>query len=234
MTELVVVTGALVIAGVVLVGTPSRAVRAVLVGWLVSVFVLGAAGVFEGQPDTRVPTIAFAVAIPIVVGVWVLARSEQFRRLVDGVPLPALVGVQAYRVLGVVFLVALAQGRLPAEFALPAGIGDVLVGAAAPLVAYGLAAGRRWSRPVAVTWNVVGIVDLVVAVATGFLSSPSAYQQLALDDPNELIAQFPFVLVPAFAVPVSILFHIFALYRLSAAAQPVAEPGELLPTGTDR
>lgn len=232
LTNLVPVVGALGIGGVILIGTPSRAARAVLVGWLAAVFVLGAAGVFEGHPDTRVPTIAFAVAVPIIVGTWLVARSERFRRLVDAVPLPALVGVQLYRVLGVVFLVALAQGHLPAEFALPAGIGDVAVGLAAPLVAYGLVRERRWSRPAAVVWNIADIADLVVAAATGFLSSPSAYQQLALDDPNELIAQFPFVLVPAFAVPVSILLHIFALRRLAAADQPVRKTGQLLGTRT--
>ncbi len=229
-TDVIEVVAVLAIAGVVLVGTRSRAERAVLVAWLAAVFVLGAAGLFEGRPDTRVPTIAFAVAIPIVVGAVLLARSEPFRRRVDAIPLPALVGVQLYRVIGVMFLVAFAQGRLPAEFALPAGIGDVAVGLGAPIVAYGLLRQHPWSRPAAVGWNVFGIADLVVAVATGFLSSPSAYQQLALDDPNQLIAEFPFVLVPTFAVPLSILLHIFALRRLTAAVQPPAKPGQLVGT----
>lgn len=230
-TDVVEVVGVLGIAAAVLVGTRSRAARGVIVGWLAAVFVLGAAGVFEGHPETRVPTIAFAIAIPLIVGAWLLARSESLRRLVEAVPLPALVGVQLYRVIGVMFLVAFAQGRLPAEFALPAGIGDAAVGLAAPLVAYGLSRQRRWARPAGVAWNVAGIADLVVAVATGFLTAPSAYQQLALDEPNELIAQFPFVLVPAFAVPVSILLHIFALRRLTAAAQPVSRPSQLAGTG---
>ena len=227
-TDVVEVVAVLGIAGVVLVGTRSRAIRAVLVGWLGAVFFLGAAGAFEGQPETRVPTIAFAVALPIVVGAVLLARSESFRRLVDAVPLPTLVGVQLYRVIGAMFLVAFAQDRLPAEFALPAGIGDVAVGLTAPLVAYRLVRRRRWSRRAALTWNVFGIADLVVAVATGFLTSPSAYQQLAFDEPNQLIVQFPFVLVPAFAVPVSILLHIFALRRLTVAAQAPSTTPQLL------
>ncbi len=227
-TYVVEVVAVLGIAGVVLVGTRSRVIRAVLVGWFGAVFFLGAAGAFEGQPETRVPAIAFAVALPIVVGAVLLARSESFRRLVDVVPLPTLVGVQVYRVIGVMFLVAFAQDRLPAEFALPAGIGDVAVGLTAPLVAYGLVRRRRWSRPAALTWNVFGIADLVVAVATGFLTSPSAYQQLAFDEPNQLIVQFPFVLVPAFAVPVSILLHVFALRRLTVAAQAPSTTSQLL------
>ncbi|MDP8960575.1 MAG: MFS transporter, partial [Actinomycetota bacterium] len=61
--------------------------------------------------------------------------------------------MQLYRVIGAMFLVAFAQDRLPAEFALPAGIGDVAVGLTAPLVAYGLVRRRRWSRRAALTWN---------------------------------------------------------------------------------
>jgi hypothetical protein len=48
-------------------------------------------------------------------------------------PPPWLIGIQLYRVLGLNFLVLYALGRLPAEFALPAGVGDVIVGLAAPL-----------------------------------------------------------------------------------------------------
>ena len=49
-------------------------------------------------------------------------------------------------------------------------------------------------------WNLFGIADLVVAVTAGFLTSPSAFQLLAFDLPNELISQFPLVLVPVFQI----------------------------------
>jgi hypothetical protein len=67
------------------------------------------------------------------------------------------------------------------------------------------------------SWNVVGILDLVVAVATGFLSSPGPFQVLALENPNLLITTFPLVLVPLYAVPLSILLHLAALKRLKVA-----------------
>jgi hypothetical protein len=70
-------------------------------------------------------------------------------------------------------------------------------------------------------WCAFGIADLVVAVGTGFLSSPSILQQLALDDPNVAITRYPFVLIPTFLVPVSLLLHVYVIARLrerSAAA----------------
>ena len=52
-----------------------------------------------------------------------------------------VVGVQFYRVLGVIFLLLNAQGRLPSLFALPAGAGDIAVGLLAPIVALAYARG---------------------------------------------------------------------------------------------
>jgi hypothetical protein len=46
------------------------------------------------------------------------------------------------------------------------------------------------------------------------LTSPSAFQLLALDAPNWAVSRYPFALVPAFAVPVSVLLHAFSLWRL--------------------
>src|SRR6202035_514992 len=40
------------------------------------------------------------------------------------------------------------------------------------------------------------------------ISSPSPFQLFAFDLPNELIRQFPLVLVPVFLVPVSVLLHL--------------------------
>jgi hypothetical protein len=51
-------------------------------------------------------------------------------------------------------------------------------------------------------------------VTTGFLTSPSAFQLFAFDLPNELISQFPLVLIPVFLVPLSVLLHLASLTKL--------------------
>jgi hypothetical protein len=70
----------------------------------------------------------------------------------------------------------------------------------------------------------LGILDLVVAVGTGFLTSPSTLQQLALDNPNTAITSYPLVLIPTFLVPASIILHVvvIARFRALARAQPAA------------
>jgi len=187
-----------------------------LLGWLVLAFVLGSAGVFQATPSRVFPALGLGIALLILAGAWLLYRSSALSAVIAAISLPWLVGVQLYRVVGFNFLVLYALGRLPGEFAIPAGAGDVAVGLAAPVVGYLFYKGARWSCLAVLSWNVAGILDLVVAVATGFLSSPGPFQVLALETPNELITAFPLVLVPVFAVPLSILLHLAALKRLKA------------------
>lgn len=190
---------------------------AVTIAWLAIVFLLTARGTLAAQPTPSVPVIAFALAVPIIVGSWALAVSGSLRRFVGAIPQPWLVGAQLYRILGFVFVVAYLEHHMPAVFALPAGIGDVIVGLTAPLAAYALLKSPRWGVLAARAWNALGIADLVLAVSLGFLSSPSAFEVLSKSAPNAAVSRFPFVLVPAFLVPVSILLHVFSLWRLRSA-----------------
>ncbi|MGH2942466.1 MAG: MFS transporter, partial [Solirubrobacteraceae bacterium] len=147
------------------------------------------------------------------------------RRAIARVPLHWLVGVQLYRVVGGLFLIAYLQDDMPAQFALPAGIGDVLVGIAAPFVAVRLARdGAERARPAVAAWCTLGILDLAVAVTCGFLTAPGAFQQLALDEPNAAITSYPLVLIPTFAVPVSFVLHVYVLARLRTHPRAAARP----------
>ena len=79
-------------------------------------------------------------------------------------PIPILIGVNALRVFGYFFIIHYAAGRLPAPFAPSAGWGDVLAGVTAIPVAFIAAWQATGWRPIAFLWNLVGIVDLVLAI----------------------------------------------------------------------
>ncbi|MEY2517765.1 MAG: hypothetical protein QOJ89_5123 [bacterium] len=198
---------------------------AVIVGWLALVLVLAGEGTFQTTPrSTFPPLIGFGIFAPIVLGCALYALVPGFRERVARIPLVWLVGVQFLRVAGGLFLIGYALDELPGEFALPAGIGDVLVGIAAPFVAYRLATrGIERARGAVLAWCALGILDLVVAVTCGFLTAPSTFQQLALADPNQAITSYPFVLIPVFAVPLAVLAHIYVVARARTAhAAPTA------------
>lgn len=185
-----------------------------LIGWFAAALTLSYAGAFRGVAD-HWPTIQFGILIPIVIGLVLLWRSETVARILDAVPQSWLVGVQLYRALGIIFILLLSAGRLPPQFALPAGWGDIAVGLLAPIVGLAYARGVTGSATAVQAWNMFGLLDLVVAVGTGFLTSPSPFQILSFEAPNELISAFPLVMVPVFAVPLSVLLHAASLRKLA-------------------
>ena len=182
-------------------------------GWFVVAVVTSIAEYYRPSSGSP-PTIQYGLLAPIVVGVLLFRSWPLLRRALALVPSSWLVGVQLYRVLGVIFLVLYADGHLPGLFALPAGLGDTLVGILAPFVAVSVARSPRQSSRRVLLWNVLGITDLMVAVTMGVLTSPSRIQIAAFDRPSGLVSVFPLSLIPVFAVPLSILLHIASLQRL--------------------
>ena len=216
-----------------------RLVAGVVVAWGAVSFLLAARGAYAAHSERFNSWILPAAAVPVLLGVLLVSTVAPLRRMAGALPLPGLIGIQAYRVFGVLFLIAAGQGRMPLEFALAAGLGDMAIGVLAPLVALSLARGARGSHALAVAWNLVGIADLIVAVTLGVLTSPSTLQVLALGHANAAITRFPFVLIPTFAVPASLLLHILSLWRLGAAARQAQSPapqasGRWVPGGLPR
>jgi hypothetical protein len=194
----------------------SRAVvvsAAVLLGWLALSIALAASG-FYHVTASAIPTLQYALLLPILIGVLLIFRSETARRILDAVPQPWIVGVQLYRALGVVFLILYAAGRLPSLFAWPAGGGDIAIGLCAPVVGLAYARAPREAVGLVRAWNVLGILDLVVAVTTGFLTTPSLISPIDVHLTSELMTMLPMVLIPVYLVPLSIVLHIASLAKL--------------------
>jgi hypothetical protein len=116
-----------------------------------------------------------------------------------------LTSLQSWRILGMMFLFLLAMGRLPAVFAIPAGVGDVLVGLTAPYVADRLRRGTL-SRRAFAWFTALGLLDFAVAFGAGNYVNvhPGLYGGFAT------MTAWPLVLVPAFFVPAFALLHLAA------------------------
>lgn len=193
----------------------SRVVRIsalVLIGWLGIALALGVAGVYRTSSD-QIPTIQYGILVPILIGGMFIMRSSSVARVFEAVPQHWLIGIQFYRALGIIFLILYGAGKMPGLFAWPAGIGDVLVGALAPVVAIAYARGSEKNGDLAWAWNILGLTDLSVAVASGFVT------EFAFDLPNELLGAFPLVLIPIYLVPLSVLLHLASLTKLRRTAQ---------------
>ena len=185
-------------------GEKSRRLRwtvgsaAVLVVWLVSVMLLAANGAFRSDA----PRIPIALATTLAAG-YLLLLSPTFRAIISGIPQHWLIAIQTFRILGGVFLIRYFQGELPGLFAIPAGVGDILTGLFAPLVAYWLVAEKPYARTAAIAWNLFGMADLVNAVVLGVLTRGGG---------GGIV--FPIVLIPIYAVPRAFLVHSYSLIGL--------------------
>lgn len=131
------------------------------------------------------------------------------------------------RVVGAVFVITMALGHLPAVFALPAGLGDILVGLAAPL-AY--RRHRRGVRHAALWFNLAGLADLVLALTLGFLAAAGPARLLDVTPSTMAASVLPLALIPTVVVPLAIALHLTSLRRLtSRAIDSDAERGILRP-----
>jgi hypothetical protein len=131
----------------------------------------------------------------------------------------------SFRVEGVVFLLYLALGHLPALFALPAGLGDITAGISAPLAARRLANGT--GRRAAWWFNVFGMTDLVVALALGAVTG---FGLINITPSGAPISELPLVLVPTAGVPLLLALHITSMLALARAPR-TAPPAARLTAG---
>jgi len=183
----------------------------VLGGWLLARLALAIYP--PGGGVDFLPVTATSFGLPILLGVGALALSPTFRQIVRAVPQRWLIGAQATRVGGFIFLALLDMGRLPAEFALPAGYGDVTVGVLALLTVFALANHTRYTRSLIIGVNVLGLLDFAVALITGPTAIAPFAAELAAAGVSPLYINYVLV-VPSFGVPLYTLLHVYSVYQL--------------------
>lgn len=200
-------------------------IRVVLALWLLAVSLLGGAGALVRPPGTPPFPIFIGATAPLVVFLAAYWGWAAFRAFVLTIDLPLATAIQAWRAGGLGFLALYAHGILPGVFAWPAGLGDIAIGVTAPWIALILVRrpGFATSR-IFVIWNLLGILDLVVAVSVGGLSSALA-SGVAGEVTTGPMAQLPLVLIPAYLVPLFVMLHLAALFQARRQASTEVSGG---------
>lgn len=188
-------------------------VTGALAAWLLIVTALGAAGAFVGGAGRPPVALAAAVAAPLLLFFMWLRLSRAFRAFVLSLDLRVVAGMQAWRWAGMGFLFLYAYRVLPAVFALPAGLGDMAIGFTAPWMILALLRQPGFAASAAfVRWNLLGILDLAVALGIGTVTAT-----LASGAPGEIstapMASLPLLLIPGFLVPLFLMLHAAALLQ---------------------
>jgi hypothetical protein len=197
--------------------TSQRRIRiaSMLAAWFVAVVVLGATLALDAKAGVGTIGLGIASALPIVAICFAFFTVPAVRAALFAIPLPALVAVNVLRVLGASFVLLYAAHRLPAPFALSAGLGDIFVGLTALPIAWLVARhGARAAGPV-IAWNAIGVVDLIAALFLGATSSAGPIQIFTASPDTSLMVSLPWILIPCFLVPMFLSMHIAIFYRLS-------------------
>ena len=173
---------------------------------------LAADDAFRQSPGTTNLAAPLAVAGGVALLV-LLSRIPAVAAQMAG-PADKLVVPHAYRVTGAVFLIAMVLGLLPPVFALPAGLGDMAVGIGAMVIAGSRRRDRMPSQKTLIWFNILGMLDLVVAVAIGALAGLGPAQLIHSSPSTQAVTLLPLVLIPTVAVPLLAALHVVSLIRL--------------------
>jgi len=195
-------------------GSALRRTLTLLMVWFFAALWLGVSGAARGGAGKPPLLLAVAVTLPLLVFAADARLGWRLFRGLAQLSLPVVMAVQTFRIGGVFFVIAWMNGELPGAFALPAGLGDIAIGAAAPFVAAAVADGRPRARSLALAWNVLGVADLVAALFLGVTHSSSSLGVFATSLTTDTLAVYPFSLIPMFLVPLAFMLHALALRRL--------------------
>lgn len=192
----------------------SKIALGVSIAWMCAQSAVALSG-FYLVTDTIPPRFVAVVAPPIllVAGLFLTAGGKRF---LDGMELKWCVLLHSIRILVELNLYWLfLYKQVPRLMTFEAGNLDILVGLTAPAIWWAYSKGRVGRRGLLI-WNALSLLSVLNALGRAMLSAPFRFQRFAFDQPTVAILSFPFVLLPAFIVPVAILCHLAVFRRLSA------------------
>ena len=185
-------------------GPPSRRVGATalaLGAWLAGTSAIVASGALAAAPMPRIPLFFAAINLAAVAA----ALSPVGRWLATGLPLPALVAFQGFRLpLELVLHTWAAQGTIPETMTWTGSNYDILSG----LTAIALAPWASRSRTLAWAANIIGLTLLVNVGRVALLSSPLPFAWPDIAPPLELVLYLPYAWIGPVCVAGALAGHV--------------------------
>jgi hypothetical protein len=176
-------------------------------------WVAASSGVLRRWEATPPPFMLLVAGI-IAIAIWI-GFGPYGRALAHGVPLWALVAVQAFRLpLELAMHAMYERGVMPGQMTYGGLNYDILTGATAIIVAAIVKFGGR-GRVLVAVWNVFGLALLVNIVTVALLSTPR-FAYFGRDRLNEWVADPPYVWLPAMMVLAALAGHLLIFRALTS------------------
>lgn len=179
----------------------------VFIGWQLLIGILAYNHFFIEKP-TLFP-LAILGTIPLTVwGLKIVDKKKINPKLLLGIH---ILRVPVELVLYQLYL----QGKIPKLMTFAGWNFDIIIGLSAMLVLiYCILTKRRINQYFLKIWNSIGLVFLLVIVSFAILSSPLPIQQLAFDQPNIAVLEFPYCFLPTCVVPIVLTSHVLMLLKI--------------------
>jgi hypothetical protein len=190
------------------------AVIGYLLLWMIVLSGLSLSGFFS-KFDTMPPRFVIIVLVPLITLIWVLLISKTTKQILIYIPKQAIINLQVFRVVVEILLWLLfIQNLLPIQMTFEGLNFDILAGITAPLVAYFGITKYHWPKRVLIVWNLLSLGLLINIVTIAILSFPTPFRYFMNEPANTIVAEFPFVWLPGFLVPLAYGLHFLSLRQL--------------------
>jgi len=192
-----------------------RAVLLICAGWFVAVLSMALSGRFDAPAGERPLVILFAVTMPVALYGLAYFSIKVFREWVLNLDMRQLILLHSWRMVGIGFVFLYFYDRLPALFALPAGLGDAMAAIGAVFIGVALYQRAATVSPERVyLWNMFGLIDFVVAVSMGVMTRTGEALYFSGQVSSDILGTFPLALIPGFAVPFYVITHLIIFAQL--------------------
>ena len=177
--------------------------------WLSLISIISICGFLENTISSP-PRFIFVMLPSIGLTVYFYKRAIQ-RKLHRN----ALLAIHILRIpVEIVLYKLFLESKIPKLMTFEGWNFDILMGISA-LIIFSFQYFKRKSlkHTLFVTWNIIGLIFLSIIVCLAILSAPLPIQQLAFDQPNIAVLEFPFTFLPTFVVPIVYLSHLLLLRK---------------------
>src|SRR6185437_4188149 len=128
--------------------------------WLTYTSALSLRGSFDA--NSIPPRVVVYTAIPLIIILFgIIANTRLYKQLLHAAPLETLVRMHVFRFEGIIFILLYLGHLLPRDFAISAGMGDMLTALFSIPVARAISQKKPWSIKAVYAWNIFGILDIV-------------------------------------------------------------------------
>ena len=183
-------------------------VQIILIIWLIIAVIVAELGVLKKLPPVSIQIILISLTL---ICIFAYLFSVKFREFINKIGVRGILVLHLVRYVGIYFLYLYSLDRLPYDFAVKGGWGDIAVAVFATILL--VIPGLLKRRGLLLLWNIFGLLDIIFVVATAGrinMSSPDQLYELTV---------LPLSLLPTFIVPLIIATHLFLFHILRGYKQ---------------